>query len=128
MTILLLRTERNGTERNENGTIEKKEREQNNLAEGPHFRKERNHLKKRQNVPSPSIDFNRGSLDCQVKGTVSLISISQWYPLNLGLMKDSQCYLLNLGLMKDSQCYPLNLGLMKDVGHIYINLLNALNC
>ena len=45
----------NGTERNENGTI-KKERERNNLAEGPRSRTERNDLKKSRNVPSPSIE------------------------------------------------------------------------
>ena len=43
-TVLLLRTERNGTERNENGTIKKEER--NDLAEGPRSRTERNDFKK----------------------------------------------------------------------------------
>ena len=42
MTILLLRTERNGTEQNENGTrtkrLKKKKQEWNNLAEGPRSR------------------------------------------------------------------------------------------
>ena len=33
--------------------MEKKEREQNNLAEGTHSRTEQNHLKKSRNVPSP---------------------------------------------------------------------------
>ena len=45
MTILLFRKERNGTGRNEtggNGTMEKKERERNDLAEGPRFRTEQN--------------------------------------------------------------------------------------
>ena len=45
----------NGTERNDNGII-KKERERNNLAEGPRSRTERNDLKKSRNVPSPSIE------------------------------------------------------------------------
>ena len=46
MTVLLLRTERNETERNENGTIEKKDQELNDLAEGPRSRTKRNDLKK----------------------------------------------------------------------------------
>ena len=46
MTILLLRTERNGMERNKNGTIEKKEQERNDLAEGPRSKTKRNDLKK----------------------------------------------------------------------------------
>ena len=41
-TFLLLRTERNGTERNENGTLKKEERERNDLAEGHHSRMEQN--------------------------------------------------------------------------------------
>ena len=36
----------NGTERNENGTIKKEEREWNDLAEGPRSRTERNDFKK----------------------------------------------------------------------------------
>ena len=52
MTVLLLRTEwngteQNGTERNEYGTIEKKEQERNDLAEGPW-----NDLKKVVNCPA----------------------------------------------------------------------------
>ena len=46
MTNLLLRTERNRTGRNENWTIEKKEQEQNDLAEGPRSRTKQNDLKK----------------------------------------------------------------------------------
>ena len=46
MTVLLLRTERNRTGRNENWTIEKKEQEQNDLAEGPRSRTKQNDLKK----------------------------------------------------------------------------------
>ena len=46
MTILLLRTEWDGTGRNENGTIEKKEQEQNDLAEGPRSRTEQSNFKK----------------------------------------------------------------------------------
>ena len=42
----------NGTERNENGTI-KKEREWNNLAEGPRSRTERNDLKKKLERAQP---------------------------------------------------------------------------
>ena len=45
MKDLLLRTEWKRTERNENGTIEKKERERNNLAEGPRSKTERNDFK-----------------------------------------------------------------------------------
>ena len=52
MTILLLRTEQNGTKRNENGTIGKKEREQNDLAEGPCSRTERNNFKKVETCPA----------------------------------------------------------------------------
>ena len=52
MTVLLLRTERNETERNENGTIEKKERERNDLAEGPRSRTERNDFKKVGTCPA----------------------------------------------------------------------------
>ena len=52
MTVLLLRTERNGTKRNENGTIEKKERERNDLAEGPRSRTERNDFKKVGTCPA----------------------------------------------------------------------------
>ena len=37
-TILLLRTELNGTERNKNGTIKKVERERKDLAKGPRSR------------------------------------------------------------------------------------------
>ena len=51
-TVLLLRTERNGTERNENGTIKKEEREQNDLAEGPRSRTERNDFKKVGTCPA----------------------------------------------------------------------------
>jgi len=40
-------------ERNENRTVVKKEREQNDLDEGPFSRTERNDLQKCQNVPSP---------------------------------------------------------------------------
>jgi len=56
-TFLRLRTPRtewNGTEWNENGTIGKKERERNNLAEGPRSRTEGNELKNR-NMPSSRI-------------------------------------------------------------------------
>ena len=42
----------NRTERNENGTIEKKERERNDLAEGPRSRTERNNLKKVGTCPA----------------------------------------------------------------------------
>ena len=45
MTVLRLRTKRNGT---------RKEREQNDLAEGSCSRTERNDLKKSQNMPSPN--------------------------------------------------------------------------
>ena len=38
--------EGNGTEQNKNGTIGKKERERNDLAEGPCSRTERNEFKK----------------------------------------------------------------------------------
>ena len=40
-----------------NGTIEKKEQELNNLAEGPCSGTERNSLKKSQNVPSLSLTY-----------------------------------------------------------------------
>ena len=43
MTVILLKTEQNGTERNENGTLEKKERD---LAKGPRSRTERNDFQK----------------------------------------------------------------------------------
>ena len=39
-------------ERNENGTIEKKEQERNDLAEGPHSRTERNDFKKVGTCPA----------------------------------------------------------------------------
>ena len=52
MTVLLFKTERNGMERNENGTIEKKERERNILAEGPRSRTEQNDLKKVGTCPA----------------------------------------------------------------------------
>ena len=45
-TVLLLRTERNGT-------IQKKERERNDLAEGPRSRTER--FQRSRNVPSPNV-------------------------------------------------------------------------
>ena len=45
MTVLLLRTKRNGTERNKSGKIEKKERERKDLAQCPRSRTERNDLK-----------------------------------------------------------------------------------
>jgi len=45
-TVLLLRTEQNGTERNKNGTIKKEEQEPNDLAEGPRSRTEQNDFKK----------------------------------------------------------------------------------
>ena len=41
----------NGTERNDNGTI-KKERERNNLAEGPRSRTKRNDFKKVGTCPA----------------------------------------------------------------------------
>ena len=40
------RAEQNGKERNENRMIEKKEREQNDLAKGPRSRTERNDFQK----------------------------------------------------------------------------------
>ena len=51
MTVLLLRTKRNGTERNKSGKIEKKERERKDL-EGPRSRTERNDLKKVGTCPA----------------------------------------------------------------------------
>ena len=54
MTVLLFRTQRNGTERNENGTIEKKEQERNDLAEGPRSKTKRNDLKKVGTCPALS--------------------------------------------------------------------------
>ena len=42
---------KNGTEWDEKGTIEKKEREQNDLAEGPCSRTERNDFKKVKTMP-----------------------------------------------------------------------------
>ena len=50
--VLLLRTERNGTERNENGTIKKKEQERNDQAEAPRSRTERNDFKKVGTCPA----------------------------------------------------------------------------
>ena len=44
--VLWLKMEGNGTEQNKNGTIGKKERERNDLAEGPCSRTERNEFKK----------------------------------------------------------------------------------
>ena len=51
-TILILRTEGDGTKRKQN--YKKEERERNNLAEGPPSRMERNDFKKSRNVPSPN--------------------------------------------------------------------------
>ena len=53
LRVSLTVKETGSTERNENGTIEKKEQEQKDLAEGHRSRTERNDLKK-WNVPSPS--------------------------------------------------------------------------
>ena len=52
MTVLLRRTERNGTERNENGTKKKKKRERNDQAEAPRSRTERNDFKKVGTCPA----------------------------------------------------------------------------
>ena len=49
-TVLLLRTERDGTEQERND--KKEERERNDLAEGPRFRTERNDLKKVGTCPA----------------------------------------------------------------------------
>ena len=51
-TVFLLRTERNGTERNENGTIKKKKRKRNDSIEGPRSRTERNDFKKVGTCPA----------------------------------------------------------------------------
>ena len=61
MTVLLFRTERNGREQNENGTVEKKEREQNDLAEGPRSRTERNNFKKVGKCPALAVQYKLGS-------------------------------------------------------------------
>ena len=55
-TVLQLRTERN-----ENGTIKKKERERNDLAEGPRSRTERNDFKKVGSCPAlgPAQNFGQ---------------------------------------------------------------------
>ena len=53
---------------------------------------------------------------------LGLIKNSQWYSLNLGLIKDSQWYSLNLGLIKDSQWYSSNLGLIRDYRLFLISL------
>ena len=47
----------NGTERNVNGTIEKKERERKDLAEGPHSRTEQNDFKKVGTCPALATFF-----------------------------------------------------------------------
>ena len=52
-TVLLLRTERNGTERNVMERYKKRERERNDLAEGSGSRMERNDFKKVGTCPSP---------------------------------------------------------------------------
>ena len=48
-------SERNGTERKENGTIEKKERERNDLVKGPLSRTVWNDLKKNVSRPNYNI-------------------------------------------------------------------------
>ena len=50
--VFLKILERFVKEQNENGTIEKKEQERNNLAEGRHSRTERNNFKKVGTCPS----------------------------------------------------------------------------
>ena len=52
-TVFLLRTERDGTERERNDLI-KMERERNDLAEGPRSRTERNDFKKVGTCPALS--------------------------------------------------------------------------
>ena len=51
-TVLLLRTERNGTERNVMERYKKREQERNDLAEGPRSRTERNDFKKVGTCPA----------------------------------------------------------------------------
>ena len=59
-----LRTQKNETEWNVDGTIGKRT---NDLAEGPRSRTKRNNLKKSRNVPSPKLESLGSSISLNLK-------------------------------------------------------------